>query len=254
MHEKIHLYETEIEHYIEYVQELSYKAKNNEIEPNEICLIDIIEKYIEHMINSRPNSIDLDIAADFLVSISNLILWKSYFLLPIKQEKTEEDFEKDENISDEEYWLEYKKYHSLINFFEDKETIQKNIFLTSLDPKIEKGAKYQRNDFSDLILAIESILNRGRNNNNTINLKKHKYNILQKINDIEKQFKRNNGKISFQKMISINFSRLEIIVTFLALLELICQGRVYYKQSQNFGDIIFYRKDDKKLATKKIHL
>jgi segregation and condensation protein A len=254
MHEKINLYETKIEHYIEYVQGLFYKVKNNEIDPNEICLLDIIEKYIEHMINSRPNSINLDIAADFLVSISNLILWKSYFLLPIQQKKTEEEFEEDTNISDEEYWLEYKKYHSLINFLEDKETIQKNIFLTNLDPKIEKIEKYQRNDFSDLILAIESILSRKNNKNNTINLKKRKNNILQKIKDIERQFKKNNGKVSFQKMISVNYSRLEIIVTFLALLELICQGKVCYNQSQNFGDIIFYRKDDKKLAEKKNHL
>jgi segregation and condensation protein A len=248
---KNNLGEIKIEHYIDYVQELFNKVRNNEIDPNEICLLDIIEKYIEHIINSRPNSIDIDIAADFLISISSLILWKSNLLLPIQQEQVEDDFEENTDFTDEDYWLEYKKYHSLINFFEDKEVMQKDIYLTHLSPKIEKEEQYQRNDFSDLILAIESILSRKNYNNNTINFKKREYNILQKIKDIEKQFKMNKGELSFRKIISFKYSRLEIIVTFLALLELICQGKVYYNQSKNFGDIIFFRKDDKKLTTKR---
>jgi len=251
---KDYLVNETIEHYINSVQELFSKVKNDEIDPNKICLLDIIEKYIEHMVDSRPNSVDLDIAADFLVSISNLILWKSNIMLPMNREQPEEEIEEITYFSEEDYWAEYKKYHSLIDLFEDKEKKQQAIFLTCLDPKIEKDEKFQRNDFSDLILAIESILSRKSDTDNTINLKKREYNILEKINDIERQFEKSSGKISFQNIISRNYSRIEIIVTFLALLELICQGKVYYSQSQNFEDIIFYRKDDKKLATKRKQL
>jgi len=241
-----------IEQFINYVQHLFYKVKNGEMDPNEISLLDILEKYLAYMILLRPGSINLDIAADFLVSVSNLILWKSNLLLPIQQEQPEEEIEEDENISSDEYWSEYKKYHSLIRIFEDKEIKQGDIYLTYLDPKIENREKYQTNDFSDLILAIESILSR-KKEHNTINLKKREFNIIQKITEIEENFRQNKGKLSFHKMIAVDCSRMEIIIIFLALLELICQDKVYYIQSRNFGDIIFYRKDDKKLPKEKIN-
>ncbi len=240
-----------IEQFINYVQQLFYKVKNGEMDPNEISLLNILEKYFAYMILLRPGSINLDIAADFLISVSNLILWKSNLLLPIQQEQSDEEIEEDEKLSSDEYWAEYKKYHSLIRIFEDKEIKQGDIYLTYLDPKIENKEKYQTNDFSDLILAIESILSR-KKEHNTINLKKREYNIIQKIAEIEEKFRQNKGKLSFHKMITVNCSRIEIIVIFLALLELICQDKVYYIQSRNFGDITFYRKDDKKLPKEKI--
>ncbi|MFW6130877.1 MAG: segregation and condensation protein A [Atribacterota bacterium] len=241
-----------IEQFINYVQQLFYRVKNGEMDPNEISLLDILEKYLSYMILSRPGSINLDIAADFLTSISNLILWKSSLLLPIQQEQSEEEIEEDYKFSSDEYWTEYKKYHSLIRIFEDKEIKQRDIYLTYHDPKIENKEKYQTNDFSDLILAIESILSR-KKEHNAINLKKSEHNIMQKIGEIEEKFRQNKGKLSFHKMIADDCSRIEIIVIFLALLELICQDKIYYIQYRNFGDIIFYRKDDKKLSKEKIN-
>ncbi|MDD2351975.1 MAG: segregation/condensation protein A [Candidatus Caldatribacteriota bacterium] len=241
-----------IEQYGISVEQLFYKAKNNEIDPNEISLLEIIEEYLKYIILTPAKGINIDIVADFLVSISNLILWKSNLLLPVNNdmEDTENDIEN--SISNEELWVEYQKYHSLVKILEDRENKQKDIYLTYLDPKIEQEERFKQNEYSDLILAIEAVLSR-KKEYKTINIKKREYNIVQKIAEIENSFKHNNGKLSFYKLIANNYTKIEIIVTFLALLELICQGKVYYRQSINFGDIIFYRKDDRKLAKKKIN-
>jgi len=245
MHEKTILDNIKIEQFTNSVQQLFFQVKNGELDLHEISLLDIVEKYLSYMILSRPDSIDLDLAADFLISVSNLILWKSNLLLPAYQEQTDEEFGEDTDASKEEYWKEYRKYQSLIQIFEDKEIKQGDIYLTYLDSQIEKEEQYQENHFSELILAIESLLSK-KKEHNTIDLKKREYNIEQKIEEIEERFRKNTGKISFQKMITSDCSRIEIIITFLALLELICQGKVGYMQSKNFGDITFYRKDDKK--------
>ena len=245
MHEKTILDNITIEQFTNSVQQLFFQVKNGELELHEISLLDIVEKYLSYMILLQPDTIDLDLTADFLISASYLILWKSNLLLPAYKEQFDDEFREDTYASKEEYWKEYKKYQSLIQIFEDKEIKQGDIYLTYLNSQLENEEQYQENHFSELILAIESLLSK-KKEHNTIELKKREYNIEQKIEEIEERFRKNTGKISFQKMITPDCSRIEIIITFLALLELICQGKVSYMQSKNFGDITFYRKDDKK--------
>ncbi len=234
----------EIEEFTDSIQQISLKVKNGEMSLTEISLLEIIKKYLSYIIMSHKDTIDLDIAANFLVSVSNLILWKSNLLLPFNQEQTDDEFEEDKMTLQEEYWKEYKKYQSLISIFEDKKMNQEKIYLTYLHPNIENEEQYQENHFSELVLAIESILSR-QHIKPTMEVKKRHYNIEQKMKEIEDYFNKNDGRLSFQQMISRDCQRIEIIVIFLALLELICQGKIDYMQSKNFGDILFYRKGDK---------
>lgn len=232
--------------FIENLQQLVLMVKNKEKDIFDISLLEIIETYLGYLLDQKKESVDLDITANFLVMIANLILWKSSGLLPLcKTQETEE--EKDDNtiVTQEDFWREYRKYQSLIKLFEEKEKQQENIFLAYLDLNLESEEKIQENNFSELILALESVLSK-KKIQKTFNVKKRKYNILEKISEIEGKMKESNGKISFTELINENCTRLEIIVLFLALLELICQGRIKYVQSKNFDDIIFFRKEDKK--------
>lgn len=234
----------------EYVQEMLYQVKNGEVDLNTVSLLDIVEKYLSYMIFSIPKQIDLDLAADFLVSISTLILWKSDLLLPVYREECT-DNEEDNGLR-EEYWREYRKYQSLIQVFTEKEVNQRDIYFTTLNPNLENKEKYQKNHFSELILAIESILSK-KKDQDIIQFTKREYNVSQKILEIEEKFGQNHGQLSFQNIISGAYSKIEIIISFLALLELICLGKVDYRQSKNFGEIIFYRKEDQRLKKKTIH-
>ncbi|MDD4363719.1 MAG: segregation/condensation protein A [Atribacterota bacterium] len=240
---------TKIEQYTVSAQQLFLKAKNYELDLGEIPLLKIIENYLAAMIDIKPEYIKLDIVAEFLITVANLILFKTIYLLPNSQEQDDSIDEEEENILKEEYWKEYKKYQSLIKIFEEKETKQSNVYHTFIEYELEETENYQENHFSDLIIALESVLSR-KKKENIIGIKKREYNITQKIKEIEDLFKKNNSQISFQKIINPESTRIEIIITFLALLELICRGKIDYFQSENFGDIIFYRKDDKKLANK----
>jgi segregation and condensation protein A len=237
-----------IEQLTNYVQQLSVKVRDEEVDLGGISLLEIIEQYLAYMILLRPENVDLDVVADFLVAISALIFWKSNLLLPGQQKEPDEDIQ--DNTDDlrlkEEYWREYKRYQSLINIFENKAIRQGDIYLTYLNSKVESEDQYQKNHFPELILALESILSK-RKTQNTIHIKKRKYNITDKIKEIEHKFRQKQGKLSFQNIISDNCSKIEIIIIFLALLEMICQGKVNYNQSKNFGNITFYRKEDRKL-------
>lgn len=234
------------------IQLLCLKAKNGEIEVNKISLLKIIEDYLTCLLVTHSKCINLEIVANFLMTISDLMLWKSNLLLPSFQDQlNEEESEDDISFFKEEHWFEYKKYQSLVKVLLEKEFRQGEIFLTCPGSISEIEGIPQTFDFSELILALESVLAKNTNHD-VIRFNDYELNIERKMGEIEEIFLKNKNKLTFNQLIADNCSKIEIIIIFLSLLQLICQGKVDYLQMQNFGDIIFYRKENIKLKKETI--
>jgi len=242
---------SKIEQMSNYVQLLYLKVRNGEIELNKISLLNIIEDYLTYLLTTHSESINLEIVANFLVEISELILWKSNLLLPSSQKQIEEETKNDTIFLKEDHWIEYKKYQSLVKILAEKEFKQREIYLTCFNSLNKDDEIPQEYSYSELIFAIESILVRN-NNQSIIDFENNEVNIVIKMEEIEGNFLKNKNQLTFSQMISKDCPKIEIIIIFLALLQLICQGKVDYIQSQNFGEILFYRKEDKKLKKKNI--
>ena len=240
-----------IEQMSDYLQLLYLKVKNGEIEVSKISLLNILEDYLAYLLITHSKSVNLEIVANFLIVVAELILWKSNLLLPSSQSQIEEEIEDGSNLLKEDYWSEYKKYQSLVKILVEKEFRQREIFFTC--PASNRGLEGipQTYDYSELILALESVLIR-RNNQDVIDFKNYEINIEKKMREIEEIFFKNEDKLTFSQIISDNCPKIEIIITFLSLLQLICQGKVDYLQTQNFGEIIFYRKENKRLKKQDI--
>ncbi|MBN2395135.1 MAG: segregation/condensation protein A, partial [Candidatus Atribacteria bacterium] len=71
----------------DYVQQLCLEVKNEEKDLEGVSLFKIVEQFLTYIILLQPEQIDLDITANFLMSVSILILWKSNLLLPSNQEE-----------------------------------------------------------------------------------------------------------------------------------------------------------------------
>ncbi len=232
------------------VQLLYQKAKNGEIEVSKIFLLKILEDYLTFLLTTHSESINLEIVANFLMSVSELLLWKTNLLLPFSQTQIVEEIESVADNFKENYWKEYKKYQSLVPILLKKEYKQREIYLTCLSSIDDFEEIPQNYDFSELILALESVLAKD-NSANVIGLKDYEINIEKKMKEIEEIFSKNENKFTFREIVCNNCPKIEIIIIFLALLQLICQGKVDYLQTQNFGEIIFYRKENRKLKKKK---
>ena len=238
----------DLNEYVEQVQKLSILLKNDDIDPEKISLLDILENFLGLLISYRNNFIDLDTAGNFLVAVSNMILMKSSLLLPVVQ-TNDDDVDSQENEEEKaKYWREYKKYQSLLPLFEKRAKMQKDIYFTALKLDNTVEETYHENTFSDILLALEKVLTR-KKTRNSIKVKKNVCNIIQKMNAIEAKFIISN-KLTFESMVKNDNTKIEIVITFLALLELICQGKVSYFQSVNFGEIIFYYKGERKSKKK----
>ena len=234
-----------------YAQSLSQKARDGEIGDSSISLLKIIEEYLSYLLRTNFESINLEIVANFLIALSELILWKSNLLLPSSLEQDGDEVENDANCLKKDYWMEYKKYQALVEILVEKEFKQKEIYFPRLDSSQSFVEPPTENDYTELILAFEEILSRNKDHD-TINYRHNKDNIGKKMEEIEEIFLRTENKLTFSQIIPKDSSRMEIIIIFLALLHLICQNRVDYCQSQNFAEIVFYRKENEKSKKKMI--
>ncbi|HNR65456.1 MAG TPA: segregation/condensation protein A, partial [Atribacterota bacterium] len=140
------------------VQLLYQKAKNGEIEVSKIFLLKILEDYLTFLLTTHSESINLEIVANFLMSVSELLLWKTNLLLPFSQTQIVEEIESVADNFKENYWKEYKKYQSLVPILLKKEYKQREIYLTCLSSIDDFEEIPQNYDFSELILALESVL------------------------------------------------------------------------------------------------
>ena len=95
--------------------------------------------------------------------------------------------------------------------------------------------------FLIFIIALENVLSKNTNQDLS-NIENYEINIVEKMEELEELFLKKNKLLTFSQIIPDNYLKIDIIITFLALLQLICLGKVDYKQSKNFDEIFFYKK------------
>lgn len=204
--------------------------EKNKLEITEVSLAEITDQYILYL--DELDDLDPEQLSDFLVVATRLLLIKSKALLPY--------IEEDEELDDLENQLKIFK-----DFFEASKLIQKliaNKKYSYVRPKIitskeivftppEKMSDADlREFFVSVIKRVEPIVNIPQAvYKKTVSLQER----LQTLrNLIDKQ-----EKFSFTKLVKDSKSKNEVIVNFLALLELIKEKPLKIKQSKNFGEI-----------------
>ena len=194
---------------------------------------------------------DLANMSEFLVMASELLSIKSKMLLPI-EEIAEED--KDPRYELVERLLEYKMYKYASDILKDKELdATKNIYKEQTIPEevleykedIVPSDLLQNISLEDIQRIFTSIMKKQEEKFDPIRssfgeIEQEKINLSDKMEHIEK-YVANHRVFSFTKLLSNNFSKQELIVTFLGVLELTKTGQVIIKQNKLFDDFTITR-------------
>ena len=220
---------------------LLYLIRKNEVDIYDIPVAEITEQYIEYI--NLMKMLDLDIAGEFLVMAATLIQMKSAAMLP-----TGATVEDDELMMTREelvrQLLEYKKFKSAASVLSEREEAQRNLYTRSfVDPGFEGlDLKEFRVDATlfDLLSAFRMVLKQLPEDQLT-GFREETFTVQQKIEDILNQFDIRK-RVEFATLFAKSSSRLEVIVTFLAVLELIKSRRVIARQAQLFSRIWLYKR------------
>ena len=222
---------------------LLYLIRREELNIYDIPIGRITEQYMAYLDLMRQ--LNLDIAGEFIVMAATLMVIKSRMLLPVTR-RAAEDGEDEEWVDPRldlvRQLIEYKKFKDAAVRLERMEALQANSFdYGGGRPKFEKTAADARGalanlDLYDLLTAFQEVLARA-NEIPHEELKGVRYSVPDKMDEILDRTRR-EGQFSFLSLFDPERSpKGVIIVTFLALLELLRQHRVIVYQNAAFHEI-----------------
>ena len=226
---------------------LLHLIEKNQVNIYDIPIVTITEQYLEYLGEMQRQ--DLDVMSEFLVMAATLINIKAKMLLP-KEEEEEED-EEDPRAELVRRLLEYKMYKYAATELKDMEldaagsvyrppTIPKEVaeYREEIDPvELCDGLTLNRlNEIFQMVMKkqVEKI-DPIRSKFGTI--EREEISIEERMDTIRDQVKGLKG-ISFRTLLEIQASKINIIVTFMAILELMKVGAITVRQDGLFDDIM----------------
>src|ERR1022692_149613 len=219
---------------------LLYLIKKEEVDIYEVNLTALATQFIEYIDLMRQ--FDLEIAGEFLVTASTLMYIKSRELLPVDQQVAVEGEEEGEDPRWEliRQLVEYKKFKDAATQLQTLEARQENVF-PRLPGKLEfeTTAAPAKPDVSifDLLNAVNAVLQRiSQKEASSQEIFEDKWTVSEKIEHVMKTISE-RSPMKFSELFADATSRTEVVVTFLALLELIRLKQIVCSQPEAFGEI-----------------
>jgi segregation and condensation protein A len=215
---------------------LLYLIKKDEVDIYEISIERITQQYLAFM--EAFKILDLDVAGEFVVMAANLIYMKSRSLLPAHvQPPDEQADEEDPRWELVRQLVEYKKFKDAAAHLGQRELTRGNMF-NRLPEGPEVVAERPLGEVSvfDLINAFNTVLKRVTQREDLREIFEENFTVSDKI-DLLMKMTGYGVPLRFTELFANAASRTEIVVTFLALLELIRLKQLRAVQEEPFGEI-----------------
>jgi segregation and condensation protein A len=226
---------------------LLHLIERDELDISEISLVGVTDQYLrtlEMLEELEPGAI-----ADFLMVASRLLFIKSRMLLP----KPAGDDDDEEDSADDllRQLLEYKRFREVADQLRSREEAGLRVYVrTAPRPALERRLDMSDVDLSGLNAALQRALARMPSDPPMPRVRAYSITVAEQIDNVRSYIssaverKRSKSKagdepasVSFVELLSQKQSRVEVIVTFLAVLELIKQHELVAVQSDTFGEI-----------------
>lgn len=221
---------------------LLYLIKKEEVDIYQVNLTRLAEQFIQYIETLRL--LDLEVAGEFLVMAATLMYIKSRELLPRDQQVQVEGDDEGEDPRWEliRQLVEYKKFKDAAAQLADLELRQEQVFPRApakLEFESEPPRRLEASIF-DLVNAVTAILQRLAQREDQRDIFEDKWSVSEKIEFLLRQISE-RPQLRFSELFQQVTSRAEVVVTFLALLELIRLKQLIALQHEAFGEIHLQR-------------
>jgi segregation and condensation protein A len=218
---------------------LLYLIRKEEVDIYDIPIERITNQYMEYL--SLMQMLNLEVAGEFLVMAATLMYIKSRMLLPADQQVTDNEAEEGEDPRWEliRQLIEYKKFKDAALQLGRREDEQSNIFArgaTAEDIPADVEQPLAEVSIFDLINAFGEVLKRTSARDEFREIVEERFTVSDKIEEILYTML-SRDDIVFRELFTEAATRTEVVVTFLAVLELIRLKRLGVRQEKAFGEI-----------------
>ena len=226
---------------------LLHLLDKNKVNIYDIPIVEITNQYLEYIAEMKRN--DLNVMSEFLVMAATLIDIKSRMLLPAVE--TEDEETEDPRTELVQQLLEYKMYKCMAYELRDRHMDAARVLFKEPTIPPEVAAYEQPVDMealvSDITLAklndiFKAIMKKQVEKIDPVRSKfgkieKEEVSLSDKMVQLE-NYCMSHANFSFRNLLEAQSSKMEIIVTFLAILELMKLGKIFISQDKTFDDIL----------------
>jgi segregation and condensation protein A len=221
---------------------LLYLIKKEELDIHEVSLTRITGQYLDYIETFRMLNIDL--AAEFIVMAANLMYIKSRTLLPKSELPPEEDAEEEDPRWDLiRQLIEYKKFKDAASLLALREQEQEGRYALRPEKPVlpDEPAELEEISIFELIRSFQNVLKRFEEAHDLGDIVDDRYTVADKIEMLLDRFLPGESA-RFEDLFHEAITKGEVIVTFLALLELMKMNQFIVRQGHLLGEIEIERR------------
>ena len=214
---------------------LLHLIEKNRIDVYDIPVAAVAEQYLAYL--RAWQEFNMEVATEFLTMASTLLLIKSRLLLPkpVKPDEAAEDGEEDPRAELVERLIEYRRYREAGDALQLLlQQRQRYIHRLPQMFEVQRGLP-QGLTIEDLMAAFSSLWETVAEEFRTI--AREEITVQDKMTDILGLLETGSGRLEFRQALKRSGSKVEIVSTFLAVLELIRLRRIRVQQPEAFGPI-----------------
>jgi len=222
---------------------LLYLVKKEEVDIHEIQIVKIIDQYLKYI--ELFKMLDLDVAGEFIVMASTLMYIKSKMLLPPEERPIEEEEEEDPQLELIKQLVEYKKFKEAAQQLSQKADQELQHFSREEGGilPIEASRRQLETNIFDLITAFSKVLDRVKDEDDLREIFEETFTVTDKIKVILDAFTE-VSELLFSELFEGMRFRSEVVITFLAVLELIRLQKIQANQSEPFSEVVLNKNFD----------
>lgn len=223
---------------------LLHLIKEQRIDIYDIPVALITRQYLEYL--DLMKELNLSIAGEFLVMAATLVQIKSRMLLP--REEQPESLEPEEDPREElvRRLVEYQRFKSAADTLEERELAWRDVFRREPTPAIQESEEYELGELSvfDLLTSLRDVLERTPDQTimeltvDTLTVRDRMTAIIERFDALA-----DGARLRFADLFDGAETRVAVIVTFLALLELVKMHVLGLRQGAPGGEILVLRVD-----------
>ena len=213
---------------------LLYLIRKQNLDILEVNVSEIVDQYITYI--DMMQSLQLELAAEYLVMAAMLAEIKSRMLLPRNQEGGEEGDEDDPRAELIRRLQEYERFKNAAENLDELPRLERDVFVGSIDaPDRIQERIHPEVDMKELMLAFADVLRRSERFESH-EVQREQLSTRERMSDVLSKLQGGHF-MTFRSLFTPEEGKLGVVVTFLAILELVKEALVDIVQQELFGPI-----------------
>lgn len=227
---------------------LLHLIEKAEVDIYDIPIVAITDQYMDYLYVMQE--LQLDVASEFLVMAATLLAIKSKLLLPRREETDLSEMmdgfvyeDEDPRAELVQRLLEYKKFKNLADELKEREIEQSKVYSRPAEDLSRYMPQEEENPVKDvslydLVEALQKAFSRVKEREYTARVHRDEISVTSRMLEIEGLIQEAGGQIKFSDLLWGPATKVEMVTTFLALLELMKKKKVMCHQHRLFDDIL----------------